>query len=160
MSPTLRNIPAVRARAEEQAREQHDALRARDRSLPTWDELPAWSASYALVRRDPDPCALRVDATRDLLCNLDRPASRDAIARLVADALGLDCGATAPNLYRDSHGAWHLVVDGRTVVFADAPPHHLRPGTEYRVVPGISAITDRAEALRRVALAVLGGPRG
>ena len=107
-------------------------------------------------------------------CALTRPASRDAVARLVAEAVGLECGATAPDIGRFVCGEhccdgdlgrmvpcarpiWSMMGADETqmVVFADCPDPDAWDGDERRHVPGISAVTDPAEALTLIALAVL-----
>ena len=106
MSRALREIPAVRELAERQAREFAAALGAhRD---------PDISSTYDVLR-----------ATHlALLCDLTRPASRDAVARLVAESV--DRGAVslnAPSLYcvakihaRNADG-WEL----GGIIFHDSP---------------------------------------
>lgn len=156
----LRNIPAIRAEAEHQAEERQDAL-ARRSYLCAWRDMPRSS-------RD-----IRIAAHLDLLCDLTRPASRDAVARLVAAKLGIECGATAPILLRikgvDPSTIWSLSV--RSDIDMDRIPSvtvdqrgFVEPGAFpdspiATVVPGISVVTDPAEALRLIALHVLGAER-
>lgn len=109
------------------------------------------------------------------LSDLTIAASRDAVARLVAERLGLTCGAMAPDLGRFACGEhccdgdrgrmvpcarpiWSMMGADETqmVVFADCPDPDAWGGDERRHVPGISAVTDPAEALTLIALAVLG----
>ena len=98
MTP-LRNIPAIRKLAEEQAREHHEALSAEinHRDLATQaPTLPEWGIMSPSWRE------YRINAAVALLCDLTRPASRDAVARLVAERVpglqawevvaGCECG--------------------------------------------------------------------
>ena len=107
-------------------------------------------------------------------CALTRPASRDAVARLVAEAVGLECGATAPDIGRFVCGEhccdgdlgrmvpcarpiWSMMGadEMQMVTFADCPDPDEWDGDERRHVRGISTITDPAEALRLIATHVL-----
>ncbi len=96
MTP-LRNIPAIRKAAEEQAR---DFLASADVAFRAagWDtEMIHGGEDYA-----DDALRLFADAFLNLLCDLTRPASRDAVARLVAERVpglqawevvaGCECG--------------------------------------------------------------------
>jgi hypothetical protein len=146
-------LPALRKRAEEEARETRAVLvDLADR----YDPVP-WEGTLAR-------------AHLSLLSDLTRPASRDAVVRLVAEALGMECGATAPELrllqfYSDGepNHSWLLVVTARPT----------RPGYRWwsfhsegedpdgadgwTLVPGVSAVTDPTEALTLIAVSVLGG---
>lgn len=83
--PRLMALPALRKRAEEQARETRAMLvDLADRH----DPVP-WEGTLA-------------QANLTLISDLSRPASRDAVTRLVAEALELKCGATAPTLRYDA----------------------------------------------------------
>ena len=153
----LRDLPAIRAEAEHQAEERQDAL-ARRSYLCAWRDMPRSS-------RD-----IRIAAHLDLLCDLTHPASRDAVARLVAARVGLVCGATAPTLLRikgvGSGTIWSLSVRSDTDmskspsvtidqrVFVE--PNVFPDSPLSTVVPRISVITDPTEALRLIALHVLG----
>ena len=84
-NPELAAVPAVRKLAEEQAR---DLYAAAGGLALDWD--------YYI---DPQGRGEYTRATTALLSDLSRPASRDALARLVAEALGMECNATAPSFY-------------------------------------------------------------
>lgn len=163
----LRTLPAIRAEAERLAR---DFLGAADVAFRAagWDtDLIHGGEDYA-----EDALRLFAAAHLDLLCDLTRPASRDAVARLVAEKVGLVRGATAPILLRikgmDPSTIWSLSV--RSDIDMDKSPSvtvdqrgFVEPGAFpdspiATVVPGISAITDPAEALRLIALHVLRSP--
>jgi len=161
----LSTLPAVRALAEDDARKHHEALAAvinrndlptQAPTLPAWENLPP---SY----RD-----MRVAAVVARLTSMD-PASRDAIARLVADAVGLECGATAPRFAADeSHEerVWYMTTEHSSHLFWQARSRcwiiegdHVVAGRATDV-PGISTLTDPTAALTAIALRVLGGDRG
>ena len=99
-----------------------------------------------------------------LLRNLSRPASRDWCARWLAAHHGLECRATAPGWRRSEPtkrgmpGCWALGLGDQTVYFHD--PHYLTDtATTVRQrirIPGISALTDPAEALCAACLAAVG----
>lgn len=138
----LRDLPPVRALAEKQAREFLNALSG---PAVTWETMPDTPESRRIKER-------HVETHLRLLTDLSRPASMDALARLVAAKVGIECGATAPELRQvtvalpdgtESNGWALLGAPGEQYLFFD------------RNVPGISAITDPAEALARVAIAVL-----
>lgn len=98
-----------------------------------------------------------------LLLDLDDPAGRDAAARWLAAHHGLRVGATVP-LWRaerlDRAGRWEplmsvwvLGTPGESrLFFID----HGAPLDHERVLPGISTLTDPAEALRAACLAAVG----
>ena len=152
---TLRDIPAIRKLAEEQAAEMI-------------------STAFRVAKRFEIASADLVAVHLDLLCDLTRPASRDAVARLVAERVDLTCGATAPDFGRYACGehccdgrtgrmvpcSWHvwsmMAEHDQMVLFADCPDPDEWDGDERRHVPGISAITDPAEALTLIATTVLG----
>lgn len=152
---TLRDLPPVRALAEERAREVHDAaVRAiKARHLGSY--------AQSIVDTLP-PMWVDVDAHLALLCDLSRPDSRDAVARLVAAKVGIECGATAPQWAQEEYhvdgertACWILSSKDRSVVFYgdyDSGPDGY---SVYRRVSGVDNITDPAEALARVAIAVL-----
>lgn len=88
---TIHPFPELRALAEEEARAYHDACARIHPGYAAWDELPDYEAT--LTTDDPDyegarlvgnPRRIFVKAHLTLLCDLTRPASRDAVARLVA----------------------------------------------------------------------------
>ena len=154
--PRLVALPALRRVAEEEARTRLEtAFRVAKR--------------FDISGQD----AVAVELA--LLSDLSRPASRDAVARLVAEAVGLECGATAPDIGRFVCGEhccdgdlgrmvpcarpiWSMMGADETqmVVFADCPDPDAWDGDERRHVPGISAVTDSAGALALIALTVLG----
>ena len=90
-------FPELVKLAEEEARAMMVA-----RALPEWERrtrsaprpMPEW---WAAANKTECDSTARVITT--LLCDLTRPASRDAVARLVAGRVGLKCWATAPSLY-------------------------------------------------------------
>lgn len=152
----LTNIPAVRALAKRQAR-------------PRVDLAGIEHAKY--------PLHLMVAAAVELaiLCDLTRPESRDAIARLVAERVGLEVGATAPDFARFvcgehccdgergrmvpcSRPIWSMMGADETqmVTFADCPDPGEWGGEARRHVPGVGTITDPGDALARIATHVLG----
>lgn len=151
--PRLAALPAIRKLAEEEARDiwtRH--VRLFREHLPLME-----------VVADPhdasDGFAVTVAAQAERLSDLSRPASRDAVARLVAEAVGLTCGATAPVLTRIG-SQWVLTayyvegpVESRFCYFWEPNGLGVSCG-----VPGISAVTDPAEALALIALHVLGAP--
>lgn len=111
MTRALRDIPAVRALAEREARAFYDALpplspqrtpravrRMSTTTEPGWEtvgsETTTWEEQSEEWRN------AIIAAYLALLTDLSRPASRDAVARLVAEAVGLECGATAPSFGR------------------------------------------------------------
>ncbi len=149
----LRDIPAIRAEAERLAAEHHTAL-ARvinrsdlDTQAPT---LPAWEHLSPSYRE------MRVEAHLDLLCDLSRPASRDAVARLVAAKVGMFCHDTAPLFER--HGAdWKMVgPNGQAWWFVTGghPWLSLYGATGWTIIADLSP--DFQEAIRAIALHVLG----
>jgi len=99
-----------------------------------------------------------VEAQLRLILSGD-PASMDALARILAKALGLECGATAPGWYRSRihHGTrggvwacWRLRADQNVVEFHDMPGR-----SSGVMVPGISTISDPFEAICACLVAVL-----
>ena len=113
-----------------------------DYTGPTWSELPA--------------AALALDITD--------PAGMDIAARWLARVVGLTLGHTAPEwvYYADPVGPWWRIrgAGGEVVFFAsEAYPWTARTtaGARLVIVPGISALTNPAEALALACLAVGGG---
>lgn len=114
------------------------------------------------------------DVQDRFLRDLSRPASRDAMARWLAAHHGLTVGATAPDFGRYVCGEhccdgqrgrmvpcarpiWSLMgAEGTMVTFADCPDPDAWGGDERCHVPGISALTNPAEALRAACLAAVG----
>ena len=153
---TLRDLPPVRALAEERARE-HYTMRMTIAG-PAYGGIP-WEQVSDYQR------GLSEAAHLALLADLSRPDSRDAIARLVAAKVGIGCGATAPTFCRMDRAAIRT-SDPETPAFwamwsgysGEAQWHDFDDWPERphrRRLPGIGAITDPAEALARVAIAVL-----
>ena len=142
MTADLNTIPAVRKLAEKMAREHYAAtLVIGDLGMPGISELAAADNAARL------PAALIESQARvyvRLLCDPTRPASRDAIARLIAEAIGLPCGATAPHLYRAADGVWWL----------RSGPSAWHSGSAWCAY---APTKDPAEALAIIAAAVLGG---
>ena len=152
--PRLSALPALRKRAEEEARELQGGCRypfcVGDPTAEEWDEY--------------------VSAHLTLLSDLTRPASRDAVARLVAEAVGLECGATAPDLILapsfcdgERTHSWLLVVPAGPAGFGRRWWSFHSEGEDpdgaegWTLVPGVSAVTDPVEALAMIAVSVLGG---
>ena len=133
---TLRDIPAVRALAEKQARDIHNAtVRVIRERYPN-------HYGQSLLDALP-PMWADVDAQLDLLWDLERPASRDAIARLIAEVIGWDAFDVTK------------AVESSAEMLAGL----------YRVaglpeLPRWEPVPPPAEALRLIAIAVLGGSRG
>lgn len=87
-STTIHPFPELVALAEEEARESYSAMRDAGIATPydvhgrkrseadPWDQLPTGTREWW------------ISARMSLLCDLTRPASRDAVARLVANRLG------------------------------------------------------------------------
>lgn len=122
---TLREIPAIRALAGRQTADLVDALHAHRGMLSDHTE------------------GALVEAQLDLLWDLERPASRDAIARLIAEVIGWDAFDVTK------------AVESSAEMLAGL----------YRVaglpeLPRWEPVPPPAEALRLIAIAVLGGPRG
>ena len=161
----LRDIPAIRAEAERRAKSvwRHERENA---GADKWLYPDEWG--------DGPTHPARILGHLDLLCDLSDPGSRDAVARMVAERVGLVCGATAPDFARFvcgehccdgdrglmvpcSRPIWSMMGADETqmVTFADCPDPDEWDGDERRHIPGISAVTDPADALRLIALSVL-----
>ena len=143
---TIHPFPELRALAEEEARDiwtRHVRL-FRER-LPDME-----------VVADPhdasDGFAVTVDAQVERLCDLTRPASRDAVARLVAKRLGLNFGTTAPAFWiRDAEPPARWVLDGawddREFTY-ERPRGYVPPEPGgWLLVPSLAGVTDPAESL-------------
>lgn len=160
--PDLRDIPAIIKLAEERA----------ERFAAAWAKVNG--ADYlGWASLNPETRQHRIDAELAILGDLTQGDSRDAVARLVARAVGLECGATAPSFTHvaaspgsysflgepeeegyPAHWFMFAVADG--YAFSEPDEEGWSPdGDRWRHVPGISTITDSAEALRLVALAVV-----
>ena len=130
--PRLMSMPALRRVAEEEARTRLEtAFRVAKR--------------FDISGQD----AVAVELA--LLSDLSRPASRDAVARVVAEAVGLECGATAPEFAHYLWG-WQLGSPSRSRGFCGLGPS---ASSYYILIPGIHDVADPAEALALIALAVL-----
>lgn len=113
-------------------------------------------------------------ATLSLL--LDSPLAMCHAARWLATRLGMDPGVTAPSWERlqcrqhccdgatgemvdCTRPVWSIMgADDVYVIFADCPDPEEWDGDDVRHVPGISALTDPAEALAAACVAVGGAP--
>ena len=82
MPPTIHPFPELRALAEQYAQERADA---RSRYGYTTATGGASWAAMGQVSRD-----IAVSVELNLLCDLRRPASQDAVCRLVAERVGWD----------------------------------------------------------------------
>lgn len=99
---------------------------------------------------DDETRGFMTDGAAHRLCDLSRKSSTDWWARWLAERLGLTVGATAPEWVRVYVGrpdmlAWRLGPQSRTSPLftstsPDSPP-------VFQIVPGISALTNPAEAL-------------
>lgn len=162
----LRDLPVVRAEAERMVSERYalaHALTLMHGTIP---------GGYVRDR------SIDVAAELALLTNLTRPASRDAVARMVAEEVGMfpfdgttaTTLATAPGFGRFVCGEHNNddddLVTCRLPVWTMAlcDRHDLVMMTfascgcdtdDRRIVPGISTVTDPTEALRLIALRVL-----
>ena len=115
----LRDLPAIRAEAERVA----SAL------------LEAVHLHHGLMSDHTEGCV--VEAHLDLLCDLTRPASRDAVARLVAKRSGWDIGT--------------LITD-----LESGQPSTLARLCQKAKIPNPGLILGPAKALRLIAIATLG----
>ena len=157
----LRTLPAIRAEAERLARETYEA---QSKTLYAHGMGPSllWELLPERMR------TAYVGAHIDLLCDLSRPASMDAVARLVAAKVGLVCGATAPEFKRTVGGDGWLFRAGwgaPEVEFVEGVRkwttfNPIRPTDFFLAasLDGIGTITDPADALRLIALHVLRSP--
>ncbi len=109
----------------------------------------------------PGQTGLHYRPTGVLRLPMDRDPVMDLAARWLARAVGLTVGHTAPEwvYYADPVGPWWRIrgAGGEVVFFASAAyPWTARTtaGARLVVVPGISALTNPAEALRLACLAV------
>lgn len=152
MNADLTTLPALRARAEKLAREHYIAQGG---LALDWDH---WIDGDERTRREAAHLALLADLTR--------PASRDEVARLVGASLFSTLTLTSAVFYREHHrNGWEWVIEVRTATGyhrcmfgeTDAGWDPDLAETYLRIIPGISAITDPAQALRLIAGAVLHG---
>jgi hypothetical protein len=138
---TLRDLPPVRALAEERAKRLHATERAiiieeaNGRSA-----APPWDDAFGTNR------AFWIRAQIDILCNLrDNADSRDAVARLVAAKVGADLsGGIVYTLTQRTEGGRKI----KTWVVCDCN------GDDFPVLAD-TKIMDPIEALQVMALAVL-----
>lgn len=153
------DLPGLREESERLARETYTALTAGDpTAFQSWDALASqtlWIKGHARLLRD-----------------LSRPASRDYWARWLAERVGLTVGATAPRWRRLEVEVDDFTPNARTITLWELSceagemsasvcfGEEARSGEYHRTiaVPGISIVTDPAEALRLAVLAVAGGP--
>lgn len=131
--PRLMALPALRKRAEEMARELHDAMvsaiRAEHRGFYAQDLKDALPAKW-----------VGVGAHLALLADLSRPASRWELAALISERLGWDAVET---LYSIERGFPNLIALYRAAKVPTPPGYDPNPTPE--------------EATAALALAVLGG---
>ena len=156
----LRTLPVIRAEAERLANESWACCRVGLR------RVFGLHAAIEMPSREVRDAAL--EAHIDLLCDLSRPASMDAVARLVAAKVGLVCGATAPEFKRTVGGDGWLFRAGwgaPEVEFVEGVRkwttfNPIRPTDFFLAasLDGIGTITDPAEALRLIATHVLREP--
>ena len=157
--PRLMALPALRKRAEEEAHQHFEAVRAALRANNAVAPMGLeWGNTAGFVRD------AWTDAHLALLADISRPSSRDAVARLVGLALGMVNPPTAPSLRRyDAAGSpmpagdggfWTLYGDGdHEGQWHPFPTWRARPGRFY--APEIAATTDPTEALTLIAIATL-----
>lgn len=132
---TLRDLPPVRALAEERAREFLNALSG---PAVTWEAMPDTPESRRIKER-------HVETHLRLLTDLSRPGSRDAVARLVAAKVGADLsGGIVYTLTQRTEGGRKI----KTWVVCDCN------GDDFPVLAD-TKIMDPIEALQAMALAVL-----
>lgn len=160
MSRLPLDLPALREGAEEMAREAHDLF-----ARLTWGVSDGWS------ELDDDAQETLIEVHSTLLRDLNRPASRDWWARWLARHHGLTVGATAPEWFREQSYAegeqihcWVLCARSAWTVYQWACFHSDGEdpdgATVYVPIPGISALTDPAAALRLAILAAAGRDDG
>ena len=155
--PALAALPALRELAEREARE------AADVAASVVDPLFSWSWM------SPDARERAITVRLALLSDLSRPASRDAVCRLVAERVGFRCGPTAPGFChteasesaRDNDGApcgdgwpagWWLSDPFGGMQFFTAEDWCPDDSVQIAGLPD----DDPIEALRLIALHVLG----
>jgi hypothetical protein len=105
----------------------------------------------------PDAGSIEAPEWGMVALDLSDPAGMDRAARWLAEHHGLRLGATAPNFWsswieRPPGTVWRLTADGKTLVLHE-PGDSVTWNVVGATVPGISAITDPAEALRLACLA-------
>ena len=140
-STTIHPFPELRALAEEEARAFASAWAG--------EFAAAWLAWDTL---DPDTREKRIRTHLSLLCDLSRPASRDAVARLVAARLSIPVECFAPSLWRMAATVWAFSamsdcsggVKNVGVWFIPTPGSTAK---SIHSVPSLVGITDPAEAL-------------
>jgi hypothetical protein len=163
--PRLAALPALRKRAEEEARERFEAVRASIRANNAVAAMGLeWENAAGFVRD------AWTEAHLSLLSDLTRPASRRELTAMVAEAMGLECGATAPDLILapsfcdgERTHSWLLVGPAGPAGFGRRWWSFHSEGEDpdgadgWTLVPGVSAVTDPTEALTLIAVSVLGG---
>ena len=152
MSRALRDIPAVRALAEREAREQYETEAALARAAELGDnpDLPGDWAWLVLYHRDMSD--IRVAAHLALLTDLSRPASALALAGALAEHCSSD-DVTPAGCVAFAHPAFWTAGpdDDATELWVAAD------GVSYRFdLDGFDGWDD-ASALLTVVLHVLGG---
>ena len=125
--PRLANLPALRGLAEEEARAHYEAYGLAYSAIYPAQTLRPWGAYHG--DRDAE-----IAAHLALLCDLDLPASRDAVARLVAERAKIRLWAV------------HLLLLGGTEYPPEWPPS---------LTDALASATG-TEALTLIALHVLG----
>lgn len=158
--PRLMALPALRKRAEEQAKALSEVC-ADTFALHMGADMPAMYERGWDGMHEDERDALTA-AHLSLLSDLTRPESRDAVARLVAEALLVPVEFSAPSLWRMAHTVWAFAAmsDCSEAVKNDGVWFIPTPGStadRIRSVPALAGVTDPAEALTLIALAVFGG---
>ena len=131
----LRELPAVRSLAERMAQERYTLERTENCvAVATYMRMTSYQVDVATELR--------------LLTDTSRPASMDALARLLAEAVGMKCEATAPRWAQRYDWYWSLA----RIAFVeneDEAEQVKWTGLYDRsvIAPGIAAITDPGEAL-------------
>ena len=151
MTQDIRQLPAIRALAEERARSYWSAVQGIVPTAAPWEQTPDYGKE------------VQIGAHLAIITDLSRPDSRDAIARLVAAKVGIECGATAPEFRQTTGSLGGWVLNGGKGVrsvheFVTRAPHPARgnlPTRGVTLVPALLGVNDPAEALRLIALAVL-----
>lgn len=159
--PRLLFLPPLRKRAEELAQERC-AYRVVALGWHPWANQPEW-----LRAQD-------IDTEAHLLADLSRPASRRELMDAVATAHDVDgthgltlgcfpcgehcCDGDTGEMQPCGRRLWSLMglYPEAMVEFADCPNPEHWSGEERIHVPGISSVTDPAEALALITIATLG----
>lgn len=141
-----RLLEMIRPEAERLAREWY--ARWADCDAIGFDKLPG------KTRRQ------HIAAQASLLVDLSRPASMDFAARLLAERVGLVCGATAPEWAlrfprSDGLGFWTLSAGDDEAYWTSEHWADAEGVYDESITPGISALTDPAAALLAALLATV-----